>query len=642
MSSILMYSPSDVKREHGAINITRYCKSCNVKEILNGNFIAEIELVFNPILWDEVKRESVMYINTHRGYLTFRVKHLNKNDKTMKLNCRHLFWDFQNNLIEDIFIKAMTGDQAIKYIMGHGQYEDSKLWTAKSDILDVRNCRIVREYKFDAFVGSDPNSFINRWGGELTVNDFSISIDKQRGLNLPPIKIKWGKNIKGFVFYEDYSTICTRAMPIGFDGLMLPEKYIDSPLIKEYANVYIKKIKFEDIKLVKEGDNSEPGDGAYASADEAYREMRRRVNEDVYGKKHMDQPSQNIRADMISLRESDQYSKYNFNELESVQLGQLVEVDINEYNVVSTKRCISIQYDSLRDRYIEVELGDFKEFQTTQTVQVSSAIDSTIDSKLENYKSGMFFHRNDDDLTIDSTPKEVCFMTFGTSQNTHLQSTICIIFKANSPGLAKMTISIDNNNLDVIPMQTYTQGYFTWTITVPLLFMEANKAHYLSIKMDSTTNTTIKKDQLYVTIYGQSVTGGMGADYPHAEIVEKVSPKLIQHFSPVLPSDSQYVELINNTTGNVSEKVIPEFSIPVFATDSFNVVLTKYGFQTYWEPNQYTFNPNYYKMTTDGVSVVVDKLELGFTPVVKEDYVYGKVQLPSTDKYSIIDNIKEE
>ncbi len=47
-------------------------------------------------------------------------------------------------------------------------------------------------------------------------------------------------------------------------------------------------------------------------------------------------------------------------------------------------------------------------------------------------------------------------------------------------------------------------------------------------------------------------------------------------------------------------------------------------------------------MTTGGVSVAVNKLELNFTRVEKENYVYGTVELPSTDKYSIIDNIKEE
>lgn len=642
MANILLYQPTDVKRQNGHINITKFCKSATVKEILNGNFLLEIELVYNPLLWNAIERESIIYAPTHRGKpLTFRLKHLNKDNKTMKLTCRHIFWDLGNDLIEDIFVKSMTGDQAIKYILSNGQSEN--LWTGESNILDVRNCRIVREYKLDALMGKDDNSFKNRWGGELTIDDFHIAIDKLRG-NQDPVRIKWGKDIKGFTFYEDYSTICTRAMPMGFDGLMLPEKYVDSPLLDKYSMVYIKKYKFEDIKLIKEDDaNATPEEGAFASPDEAYREMRRRVTEDIYGKQHLDEPSQNIRADMISLRESDQYRKYGFNRLEGIQLGQAVEVDISQYGIVTTKRCISIEYDCLKDRYIEVELGDFKNSESGSETVATPNIDAQLDSKLEAYKSGMFFHRNDKLLKLNDTMNEVCFLTFGTYINTHLQSTICIIAEAEQPGVATLQLYIDNTPMDVIPMQTYQQGYFTWTITLPLLFIQSNKAHYFSLRLSSTTPTIIKKDQLYVTIYGQAISGGMGTDYPHAEVSEILEPDMFNHIK--LPSTSDKVEvkmvpIIPVTGQNKLTNPVIEVSLPQLQDKVSHSFMYK-GFQSYWDENNFVADGDYYDLTnSEKLTVKQVTVHNSFTTIKTEsDYKVESCELPSTDKYSIIQQI---
>lgn len=642
MANILLYQPTDAKRQNGHINITKFCKSATVKEILNGNFLLEIELVYNPLLWNAIEKESIIYAPTHRGKpLTFRLKHLNKDNKTMKLTCRHIFWDLSNDLIEDIFIKDMTGDQAIKYILSHGQAEN--LWQGSSNILDVRNCRIVREYKLDALMGKDDNSFKNRWGGELTIDDFHIAIDKIRG-NQDPVRIKWGKDIKGFTFYEDYSTICTRALPMGFDGLMLPEKYVDSPLLDKYSMVYIKKYKFEDIKLIKEDDpNATPEEGAFASPDEAYREMRRRVTEDIYGKQHLDEPSQNIRADMISLRESDQYRKYGFNRLEGIQLGQAVEVDIKQYGIVTTKRCISIEYDCLRDRYIEVELGDFKDIESGSQTVATPNIDAQLDSKLEAYKSGMFFHRNDKLLRLNDRLEEVCFLTFGTSQNTHLQSTICIIAEAEQPGVATLQLYIDNKPMEVIPMQTYEKGYFTWTITLPLLFIQSDKAHYFSLRLSSTTPTVIKKDQLYVTIYGQAVSGGVGAEYPHSEVKDKVEVELMHHFAPIIREDRVSVTLVPVTHVDIKDKsgnTVKPFD-GVIIKDSVSEQFVFKALQSYWSSDLYTTSyTNYDINQKSGIAVSEVSINNEFNLIIStDDFKVESCKLPSSDIYSIIEQL---
>src|SRR5699024_9587262 len=88
--------------------------------------------------------------------------------------------------------------------------------------------------------------FISRWGGELVRNNFKIEMLNRRGMDRG-VEIEHRKNLLGYEASIDVSTVVTRIQPVGFDGLMLPERYIDSELIDEEHPV-IAEIKFRDIK----------------------------------------------------------------------------------------------------------------------------------------------------------------------------------------------------------------------------------------------------------------------------------------------------------------------------------------------------------------------------------------------------------
>lgn len=632
---ILLHDAQDSSFTSGGITITKYCKSARVKEMLNGSFNLEVLLTFNPILWNSISKEMQLRVPTHRNkILTFRIKDITKDNKTLKLTCRHIFWDLGNNLIEDIYIKTMEGAEAIQYILDNGQYKTN--WRGTSDINVAKNCRIVREYQLDALMGKDDNTFKNRWGGELTIDDYNISIDKRRG-STDPVTINFKKDILGFEFYEDVSQLATRIMPIGFDGLLLPELYVDSPLIEAYAMPYIRKYKMEDIKIVTEGSEGD-NDGAFGSPDEAYREMRRRVEEELYGEQEVDKPKQNIRANLRTLRESEQYKKYGFDKLDGIQLGDAVNVDITEYNITTSKRCISIEYDCILDRYIEVELGDFKGYDDQSSDYVTPEID--IDSKLEAYKSGMFFHRNDKSITISTNKQQAAFMTFGTVQDTHLQLTMCMVGNAEDLGVGKMYLELDNKVMDILPMQTFQQGFFTWTVNIPLLFITGNVAHSLSVYFESTIPVSISKENLIITIYGQSISGGDGASYPHAEVMDELPLNILNRFHTIsdeVPAVTVLEDFIK-CYGN-EDKVplsVPNFHMSMNATA--DAVVTHLGFQSVWSWDNYESDSTRYIMSESGVRYTNDTVYNTAVAVqlVEGEYVVVECELPSSDTYYII------
>lgn len=634
---IVLYNAQDKTYTDGGINITKFCKSARVKEMLNGSFNLEVLLTYNAILWNSISKEMQIRVPTHRNkILTFRIKDITKDSKTLKLTCRHIFWDLGNNLIEDIYIKTMGGADAINYILSNGQYETK--WAGDSDIDVAKNCRIVREYQLDALMGSDDNTFKSRWGGELTIDDYFIRIDKRRG-STEPLTISFKKDVLGFEFYEDTSQLATRIMPIGFDGILLPELYVDSPLIDNYAMPYIRKYKMEDIKIITSDSEGDPDEG-YASPDEAYREMRRRVTEELYAEQEVDKPKQNIRANLRTLRESDQYRKYGFDKLEGIQLGDSVDVDISEYNITTSKRCISIEYDCLLERYVEVELGEFKGYDEQDADYTTPEID--IDSKLEPYKSGMFFHRNDKALTLSTAKQQVAFLTFGTVQDSHLQFTMCLVGNATETGVATMYLELDNQLMEIKPMQTVQPGYFTWTVTIPLLFITGNVSHSLAVSFESTTNIAVSKEQLALTIYGQSISGGAGASYPHAEATEEVPNSIRSNYAGLL-SDVSAVEVLENFVKCYdNNEVIPPTIVTTnkLITDEVDVEVTHLGFQSVWSWTNYETQSTRYTMDSTGVKYNNDTVYHTAKEVQlvegEQGYIVVECDLPSTDVYYII------
>lgn len=609
---IQLYNATDTKYTSG-VNISRYCQKAYVTEILNGSFILELELIYNTMLWNTISREMQIRVPTHRGILTFRILDMTKDLNLLKIRARHLLWDLSNNLIEDIYCAAMDGDTAIKKIVSSGNYQTK--WTASSDIIIPKNCRIVQEYMLDALMGDLDNSFRNRWGGELTAYDYSFTINMRRG-NKEPREIKFRKDIAGFEYFEDISELATRIMPIGFDGLTLPEKYIDSPLIDKYAQIYIKKVKLESIKIKQ---NEE--DEGYTSKEEAYKAMREAVAF-MYETQEVDKPKQNFRANMILLRQSEQYAKYNIQALEDIQLGDAIEVNLGEYNITSSKRCISITYDCLVEKYIEVELGDFKGYEELgrdyQTAEIN------IDDKLEELKTGMYFLFNESNMTINNTAEFLLgSTTFASVSSTHLNLSITITGSVPALAQASMRIVLNNNDLDMKPKQTIQSGYFTWTISCPLLFIKPNIPNMLNIYVTTDQPISVPKGCFSATIFGQAISGA-SSEFPAIDVVEEIT---IEDFQAAMDN---VIKPISSMIGSTSELVDISFILPdiYYLEERVDIESIAYGvslvpnqfsthevvelsvaytsFAAYWTTAEFlklTYDPDAYYVSSSGIQV---------------------------------------
>ena len=159
---------------------------------------------------------------------------------------------------------------------------------------------------------------------------------------------------------------------MGYDGLMLPEKYIDSPLINNYPHPKIGEIVYSDIKL-KQNQEDEEG---YNTLEECYEELRNRAKIE-FEENNIDKPKINVKVNFVDLSKTTMYEKYQF--LSKIKLGDTVIVVLDSFEV--KLRVIKTIYDSLLGRFTNLEIGEFKANYITDT---QKNISNTVKKETEN------------------------------------------------------------------------------------------------------------------------------------------------------------------------------------------------------------------------------------------------------------------
>lgn len=354
---------SQLLRSNGIGILTDFRSSPNVKEALNGEFYIEFEYNCSGRYAEYLVEENI--IVSPVGYGERQAFRISKSKKIIDdtnlyiyVYAKHISYDLVDNVVEDSYVQDKNGNDAIGWILSHTQYSHN--FTGYSDIPTRNNARYVFKNPIQILISDDDNSFLNRWGGEIVRDNFSIKMLQARGKD-NGVHIRYRKNLKGITFETDYSTIATKVRPKGYDGLELPEKYVESSLINNYVNPKITEIEYSDIKI-KENEEDEEG---FLTAEECYEEMRRRVKKEY--ENGLDKPSLSATVDFIELSKTIEYQEYK--NLEKLCIGDTVHIDIDEFNLEITEKVISTIYDPILERYTGFEIG--KEF-SSYTLEVKN------------------------------------------------------------------------------------------------------------------------------------------------------------------------------------------------------------------------------------------------------------------------------
>ncbi|EGT4136673.1 hypothetical protein EQZ09_02325 [Clostridium perfringens] len=316
-------------------------------ELNTGLCEVEVELPYDKEKrWTKLEEWGVIKTDVFysKNKQLFRIYNTDKGMFSLKIKARHIFFDLVKHNILDTRAVACNGQQALERILEGTKYK------GHSDIDRINTCYFCVTNIVQAINGENDNSFRNRWGGELLFDNFDIYINNRIGGDYG-VRVNYSRNMEDVNLIIDRDNIITRAYPRAYNGVMLPEKYIDSPLINKYPLICEDYIDMSDLKLK---DPNTSNDEGFDTEEELYRAMRERMKKLYEG--GIDKPKISGNVKVAMLENSIEYK--DFKGLVNIGIGDTVTVNHKDIDIDMKTRAITIEWNLVTKKYENVEFGD--------------------------------------------------------------------------------------------------------------------------------------------------------------------------------------------------------------------------------------------------------------------------------------------
>lgn len=362
----------------------------------NGDFYLDLELPLTYI--NDIDFNKILVSNTPQGEQAFRITNIEKKMHKIKIKAWHVFYDSENYLIEDSYVVDKNGNSAINHL--NNATDNTSPFIVSSDITVIASFRCVRKSLYEAL-----QVMLERWGGHLVRNNWNIAINNSIGQD-NEVVVRYGKNEKDISATYNWDEVCTKLLPVGKDGLLLPDLYLYSST--QYDIPYTKSINFnQDINqedYVDEDGN--PDTQAYNDAliDDLTIQATNYLNENSI-------PKVNYTLDANLEKITD--------------IGDTIEVIDERLGINIMTSLISFNYDAILDKYVQLQFGNFQPTLTSLmstiqantndlVVQEGNTIKTTLTNELEQATSQIWgtlgnsyvIYDGDKILIVDRLPKE--------------------------------------------------------------------------------------------------------------------------------------------------------------------------------------------------------------------------------------------
>ncbi|MEK4740502.1 MULTISPECIES: phage tail spike protein [unclassified Bacillus (in: firmicutes)] len=351
---ITLYKPTETDFTHNGIGILDdNIYDAVIEEELNGLYVLSFKYPLFAPHGLEIGGQCLIKAPTPDGDQLFRVARPAPSMGELNVFCYHVFYDLVDNLIEDTFIQEKGGQAALQQMKERMQYSTN--FNFISDISTIASSRLVGKNPVEAILdNSQDNSFLSRWGGELKRDNFTVHMLRDRGRDRGVV-IQHKKDLLGYESDVDWTNVITRMMPKGFDGLLLPEKYVESYNASKYIKPKIRVVEFDHIKAAV-GDYADDEDAV--PLPQAY-EMLRDAAKKMYDEQFVDFPKATYKVEFQELSQTEEYKDLAV--LQRVYMGDTVTVIHEEDGFEIEAKVNSYKYDPINEEYIELTLGNYKE-----------------------------------------------------------------------------------------------------------------------------------------------------------------------------------------------------------------------------------------------------------------------------------------
>lgn len=348
------------------------CVELLVTEHLNGQYTATMKYPVSGIHFNEIELQGIIKLSANQfdEPQLFRIVSVSKPlNGIVEYELNHITYDLSYTSVA-----PFTSDYVIPTLVAlWDNMTGGKSFSISTDINDSEH----RTHKFKnekpqscrALFGGQECSLIDIFGGEYHYDNLKVELLAKRGAD-HGVKIKYGKNLTDITQDETNENVYTHVIPYAQDS---NKNTIIGDTIT-LLNVAESKMRILNLDL-SDKFQGENGEEAKITVKDVNREARYYVE-----RNNLTEPRVSLDVSFLDLSQTVEYA--NIAPLETVSLGDTVYVDYPTLGVSAKARVIEYEWDSLRERYNSVEIGDAK-------ARLSTTI-AEIDSKSDSYYSDLF------------------------------------------------------------------------------------------------------------------------------------------------------------------------------------------------------------------------------------------------------------
>lgn len=305
----------------------------------------------------EITAGRIIVANTPQGDQAFRIGNYQKTGNRVKLEAKHVFFDSENYLIQDSYVVDKNCNDALNHL--NNATEPVSPFTVLSDVGTINSFRCVRKSLAEAI-----QTVIERWGGHLVRDNWQIEVRAAIGAD-NGVVVRNAKNMKDITAEADWSEVVTKLMPVGRDGIMLPEVYVLSD--RQYDIPFTKKINFTQDSVLEEDYQDEDGE----------------LDEAAYEQALIDDLRQQAQAyvDAYSLPHVNYTLSANLERI--TDIGDTVQVIDERLGISLMTNVIAYEYDCILEKYTSVEFGNFRKTLSGLMGEITANTEAIVNQQTE-------------------------------------------------------------------------------------------------------------------------------------------------------------------------------------------------------------------------------------------------------------------
>lgn len=327
------------------------CTECTVEESRNADYTLSASVVKNSECAESAVVQNYIYAkpNPTDEAQFFEIYEVVEKNNVLSIKAKHIKHNCYNNILAAGETSAQLYSPAEAYENLDALFDNNYVFS--SDITNRKSINLgyTQVCTLGDFLGGLEGSLLDLFGGEYKWNNFNVSLLKNRGQKRA-YSLKWGDNISSYEKTQSSETTISHvcAYATVYDEFSKQ----DIQIIADPYEIFEQKSKTNKLSVYPVPDNLVNGIIVNSSTGDGYEFVKNtcRIAASAYiGGDKLGEIKSNIKVDVEAV----------LDDMKQFNLCDTVTVILSD-SIAAESKIVKTTYDTLRERYKQLELGSFK------------------------------------------------------------------------------------------------------------------------------------------------------------------------------------------------------------------------------------------------------------------------------------------